>query len=82
MPDDTGVQCRELVELVTDYLEGAINTHLRDQIEEHLRQCEGCVEYVEQMRTTTRLARNIHTAQLDPHLRDTLLTAFRTQHTT
>ncbi|MGI8414801.1 MAG: zf-HC2 domain-containing protein, partial [Nakamurella sp.] len=44
------VACRQLVELVTDYLEGALAPRLRDRVEEHLAACEHCKEYVAQVR--------------------------------
>jgi anti-sigma factor RsiW len=46
------VVCQQLVELVTDYLEGALPSRTLSQVEEHLVICEKCVTYVEQMRAT------------------------------
>ena len=46
------IVCRQVVELVTDYLEGALPGELRDAVERHLAVCPPCVVYVEQMRTT------------------------------
>jgi anti-sigma factor RsiW len=46
------VTCRELVELVTDYLEGALPPRTLSHVEEHLVICDPCAAYVEQMRTT------------------------------
>jgi anti-sigma factor RsiW len=48
--------CRELVELVTDYLEDALPAGERERFEAHLAECEGCDAYVEQIRATIRLA--------------------------
>lgn len=48
--------CRELVELVTDYLEGALPPGERARLEHHLGQCDGCSAYLEQIRTVIRLA--------------------------
>ncbi|MDQ5874162.1 MAG: zf-HC2 domain-containing protein, partial [Actinomycetota bacterium] len=42
--------CRELVELVTDYLEGGLTPEDRMRFEEHLLICEGCSAYVDQVR--------------------------------
>jgi anti-sigma factor RsiW len=47
--------CRELVELVTDYFEGALPDSERARFEAHLDECEGCRLYLEQMRTTIGL---------------------------
>ena len=42
--------CRDIVELVTDYLEQALLPRTRVQFEEHIAECEGCTNYVEQVR--------------------------------
>ena len=47
--------CREVVELVTDYLEGALPARTRARFERHLARCRGCSAYVEQMREVVRL---------------------------
>ncbi len=44
--------CRELVELVTDRLEGALSPGDRARFDEHLAECDGCTTYVEQVRAT------------------------------
>jgi hypothetical protein len=46
--------CRELVELVTDYLEDILPRQIRDRFEEHLRACEGCATYLDQLRILLR----------------------------
>jgi anti-sigma factor RsiW len=69
--------CRELVELVNDYLEGTLDEATRARVEAHLAICEHCTEYVEQMRITTRALRVTRTAELEPARRDELLTLFR-----
>ena len=48
--------CAELVERITDFLEGALDTAERVRLEQHLVFCEGCVSYVEQMQSTTGIA--------------------------
>ena len=53
---DPDLACRELVELVTNYLEGALPATERERFEAHLAECEGCDAYVEQVRATIRLA--------------------------
>lgn len=69
--------CRELVELVTAYLEGALDAATRRRFEAHLRECDGCTAYVEQLRTTVALTGRLRAEELDPALRDRLLAAFR-----
>ncbi len=71
------VVCRQVVELVTDYLEGALPGQLRDAVERHLRLCPPCVVYVEQMRTTTAALREVPVESIDPRTRAELVSAFR-----
>ncbi len=70
------LSCRELVELVTDYLEGSLPAHERARFEAHLGECEACVAYVEQMRATVRLTQAAGTAGTVPGM-DALMEAFR-----
>jgi predicted anti-sigma-YlaC factor YlaD len=69
--------CKELVELVTDYLEGALSPADRARFEEHLSMCTGCRAYVEQLRDTVRLTGMLTEDHLSPRVRDDLLGAFR-----
>ena len=72
-----GISCREVVELVTAYLEGALSAELSERLEIHLRHCTPCTEYVAQLRTTVRLAA-VATAELELRPdRDALLRAFQ-----
>ena len=50
-----GISCREVVELVTAYLDGALEPEDAARMAAHLKLCEPCVAYVEQIRTTARL---------------------------
>jgi anti-sigma factor RsiW len=71
------LSCQELVELVTDYLEGVLPADERLRFEEHIRPCHGCREYVEQMRTTIALSRGVERAELSGETEQALLAAFR-----
>jgi anti-sigma factor RsiW len=71
------VNCSELVELVTEYLEGALPEDRRVRFEEHLRGCDGCTAYMEQFRTTIRLTGMLTEEQVPAEARDALLGAFR-----
>jgi predicted anti-sigma-YlaC factor YlaD len=53
------VQCRELVERVTDLLEGAVDEAERVRLEQHVVWCEMCADYVDQMRRATRLLEHV-----------------------
>jgi anti-sigma factor RsiW len=52
LTEDLDLACNELVELVTDYVEGALAHRERARFEAHLTECPDCVEYVAQMRRT------------------------------
>jgi anti-sigma factor RsiW len=72
-----GISCREVVEIVTDYLEGALTPEDLARMEAHLEACPPCRVYVEQIRTTKRLAAEAE-AELERRPdRDALLAAFR-----
>lgn len=72
-----GISCREVVEIVTDYLEGALAPEDLARMEVHLGACPPCQVYVEQIRTTRRLAAEA-AAELEHRPdRDALLAAFR-----
>jgi anti-sigma factor RsiW len=70
--------CRELVELVTEYLEGGLGPHDRARFEAHIGACEHCSAYLEQMRVTLRVVGQIDPEALDPEVERELLDAFRT----
>jgi len=77
MIDTEALSCQELVELVTDYLEGALDErHLR-AFEEHLAGCDGCTAYVEQLRATIRITGTLTLDDLTPDAEAALLQAFR-----
>jgi anti-sigma factor RsiW len=54
------VRCSWMVEMVTDYLEGALSHAARTALERHLRTCEGCAAYLGQIRSTIRLTALLH----------------------
>jgi Putative zinc-finger len=69
--------CQELVELVTDYLEGTLGWRDRRRFKKHLTLCDGCQRYVDQMRETLDLLGTVPTDSLSPQAQSTLLDAFR-----
>jgi anti-sigma factor RsiW len=69
--------CQELVELVTEYLEGAMAPEDRDRFEQHLALCDGCASYLEQMRTTIALAGSLSEDAIPAGAEERLLTIFR-----
>jgi anti-sigma factor RsiW len=74
---DKQITCKELVELVTDYLEGSLPEDVRTRMDQHLSGCEGCINYVEQMRQTIRLTGRLREVDLTAQQRDDLLHLFR-----
>ena len=71
------IACIELVELLTDYLEGALPPDEAVAVEAHLETCEKCRTYLEQMRATIRALGSVPVETLPDEAYDTLLTAFR-----
>jgi len=69
--------CRQAVELVTDYLEGALSRQARQRFEAHLAGCPHCTEYLAQMRETIRLAGRLEPEDLTPEQRDEFVELYR-----
>ena len=75
------MSCQELVELVTDYLEGRLDPAEAERFEEHLGACAPCGIYVEQMRVTIRTLGRIPPETISAEARRELLHAFADWHT-
>jgi predicted anti-sigma-YlaC factor YlaD len=71
------IVCRQAVELVTDYLEGALTRRDRARFEHHLRGCPHCREYLEQMRATIAVLGRVEPESLAPEVRDELVALYR-----
>ena len=71
------MNCKELVELVTDYLEGKLPPVEVTRFEQHLSTCEGCTNYLEQMRRTIHVMGHLRKDALTPGQWDDLLNIFR-----
>lgn len=69
--------CQEVVELVSDYLEGTLDAEQRARFEAHLAGCRGCTNYLEQMRRTIQMVGRLTEESLSPPVRDELLALFR-----
>jgi anti-sigma factor RsiW len=69
--------CQELVEVITDYLDGALSATDRARFEAHLGECDACRDYVDQFRQTIALAGRAAPEELSAETRDRLLAAFR-----
>lgn len=77
MSGAASITCRELVELVTEYLEGGMPAAQAAEFEEHLATCPSCVVHLEQIRVSVRATGRLGTEQLSPELHAALLEAFR-----
>jgi anti-sigma factor RsiW len=69
--------CQELVELVTDYLEGALSTREHARFERHIAGCPDCTTYLEQMRITIRTLGRLPEESVPHDAREALLGAFQ-----
>jgi anti-sigma factor RsiW len=73
----THITCQQIVELVTDYLEGALSEDEAELFEQHLNYCDGCESYVQQMRITIETVGRTAEDDVPPEMRERLLLAFR-----
>ena len=71
------LSCQELVELVTDYLEGALPEEERLRFEGHISRCDGCTVYLEQIRQTVAALGKLTEDRLSPEAERDLREAFR-----
>ena len=71
------LSCRELVELVTEYLEGTLSRADRMRFENHIADCDHCTEYLRQMKRTIELTGHLR----DEDIPDELLEIFRNWRT-
>jgi len=73
--------CKELVELITGYLEGTIRGRQRRRFESHLAACDGCTRYLAQMEATIRATGTLTEEQVPDEQKVVLLAAFRNWRT-
>ena len=77
MREAEDLTCAEMVELVTDYLEGALEGAGRAAFAAHLGECEPCSRYVEQIRITVELTGRLREEELSPETKAALVGVFR-----
>lgn len=73
------VTCREVVELVTDFLEGTLSVERRDVFERHIAVCTWCETYLYQMRHTLTVVGSLREDDVPAPLLDSLMLAFRAE---
>lgn len=71
------MNCDEFVELVTAFLDGALDADTEGRFVDHLSICDGCERYLDQFRATMHTLGELPAANLSTEARDELLTAFR-----
>jgi predicted anti-sigma-YlaC factor YlaD len=76
MTDVVQISCREVVELVTEYLEGALSDVDRRRFEEHVEACSGCRAYLRQLRRVIELTGTLAPDDLSPEAEAALVEAF------
>jgi len=69
--------CQQVVELVTEYLEGSLSRADRKRFEGHLRGCPNCTTYLEQMRVTIAATGTLSVEDLSPEAADEFTALFR-----
>ena len=77
MADGTAISCQEVVEVITDYLEGTLSPEDVAIFEAHLAICDGCQFYLDQIRITIAAVGRVEDEEVPAELRDTVLAAFR-----
>jgi anti-sigma factor RsiW len=70
--------CRQVVELMTDYLEGALSAVDRARFEQHIAGCDGCTAYLAQLRMARRIMGKLADEPVPAAVERDLLEAFRT----
>jgi anti-sigma factor RsiW len=76
-PRPVSLACADVVELVTDYLEGALDPAVAQAVKAHLDGCPGCVSYLEQMRRTIAVLGTVPLDTLTERAKADLVNAFR-----
>jgi anti-sigma factor RsiW len=71
------IECRQAVELMSDYLDHSLSRRRQRRLERHLAACPHCTAYLEQMRITIALTGAMEPEDLDPEVLDSLLDVYR-----
>ena len=74
---EPGLTCIQVVELVTSYLEGGLSEADRARVDAHLTACDGCTNYLDQIRVTIAVVGRVHEDDLSAETRAGLLAAFQ-----
>jgi anti-sigma factor RsiW len=74
---EQALTCHEVIELLSNYIDGALSPDDRRRVDEHLALCDGCATYLEQMRETIRITGMVTEEQVPEPDKNALLDAFR-----
>lgn len=77
MTSSDDLSCQELIELVTDYIEGILSSEDRARFESHLNSCSGCRAYLAQVRRTIEIVGTLEKSDIPDDAREQLLRTFR-----
>ena len=74
---ERALTCREVIDLLSNYVEDSLSPDERRRVDEHLALCDGCDTYLEQIRETIRLSGMVTEEQVPDEEKMALLAAFR-----
>lgn len=75
--DPSTIECRQIAELLGDYLDGTLPKHVSELIEWHIDGCGPCVAFVNTYRGTIDVARKLREVEVPTELRQRLLSVLR-----
>jgi anti-sigma factor RsiW len=75
--DGHAITCRQVVSLVTSYLDGELTRSEHELFEAHLAECEGCTEHLHQIKVTVALTGQLRDEDLEPQVREELMGLYR-----
>lgn len=76
--DPSAMECRQIAELLGEYLDGTLPRHLRELLEWHIEGCPPCVAFVNTYRGTVNAAATLREVEVPPEFKQRLLEALRT----
>ena len=79
--DAAGMECRQIAELLSDYISGSLPPETRELIEWHIESCAPCVAFVNTYRGTIDVAKSLRETPIPPELKQRLLSVLRNRQT-
>lgn len=76
-PEPATVECRQIAELLGDYLEGTLPKRIRELLEWHIEGCGPCVAFVNTYRGTVNATARLRDVEVPPELKQRLLSVLR-----